>query len=200
MTESALVLEHVAIGALQDVSLSVAGGEIVCLSGRSGAGKTRLLRAIADLDAHAGQISLSAQRQSDMSAHRWRSKVMMVPAESQWWEESVAAHFPCTPVRDLRSLGFDEQAMGWQVARLSSGERQRLALLRALARSPRALLLDEPTANLDVETMRRTEAWLIERCREGRLAVLWVAHDTRQIERIADRHFAIRDGKLEQVS
>ncbi|WBF19286.1 ATP-binding cassette domain-containing protein [Halomonas elongata] len=82
------------------------------------------------------------------------------------------------------------------MSRLSSGEKQRLALLRAVAREPEALLLDEPTANLDEATIRRVEAWLVERIRARGWPTLWVAHDTGQIARVADRHWCIRDGQL----
>ncbi|RUA22663.1 ATP-binding cassette domain-containing protein [Billgrantia gudaonensis] len=76
----------------------------------------------------------------------------------------------------------------WSVAHLSSGEKQRLALLRAVSRSPSALLLDEPTANLDDATARRVEAWLRERIRVRGWPAVWVAHDMAQIARVADRH------------
>ena len=86
-----------------------------------------------------------------------------------------------------------EASLDWQVERLSSGEKQRLAVLRALSHEPRALLLDEPTANLDPELAQRVEAWLCDYFEARGMPVLWVAHDRAQIERVADRHFAIRE-------
>jgi ABC-type iron transport system FetAB ATPase subunit len=85
------------------------------------------------------------------------------------------------------------------VSRLSSGEKQRLALLRALSVGPEALLLDEPTANLDADSTAGVEAWLTGIARGKRLPVLWVAHDNNQIERVAQRLFRVSGDHLERV-
>jgi ABC-type iron transport system FetAB ATPase subunit len=193
-----LRLEDVSVGALEGVSLCIAPGEIVCLSGASGSGKSRLLRAIADLDPHGGRIWLGEEEQSGISAHCWRGWVMMVPSESQWWADTVGEHFDGIAPGGLAALGFEDGALSWPVNRLSSGEKQRLALLRAVARDPRALLLDEPTAHLDDGTARRTERWLCDLTRNRSLPVLWVAHDSDQIGRVADRHYRIDGAGLEE--
>ncbi len=194
---AALRLEDLAMGELAPLSLTVAAGEILCLSGASGSGKSRLLRAIADLDAHDGEIWLGDSPQSGVSGHCWRGWVMLVPAESQWWADRVGEHFAAVSPSDLAALGFTPQVLEWQVSRLSSGEKQRLALLRACSHAPRALLLDEPTANLDPELTRQTEAWLVAWAHRYRLPVLWVSHDRAQIQRVADRHFRIQATQLE---
>lgn len=193
-----LVLDGLSVGPLRDVSLAVAPGEIVCLSGESGSGKSRLLRAIADLDPHAGEVRIGADRRAAVAAHCWRGWVMLVPAESSWWADTVAEHFLEPVPGSLAAFGLAEEALGWQVSRLSSGEKQRLAVLRALSHEPRALLLDEPTANLDPELARAVEKWLRDYARQHRMPVLWVAHDRAQIERVADRHFTIEDDRLRE--
>ncbi len=199
MSESpSLRLQDVAIGELQAVNLTVAPGEIVCLSGASGSGKSRLLRAVADLEPHDGEIALRELVQGRIPGHLWRAAVMLVPAESQWWAETVGEHFSPGMHLDLAPLGFDDAVMGWSISRLSSGEKQRLALARAVAREPKALLLDEPTANLDPDSIRRVEDWLQDLIRQRSLPVLWVAHDQAQIERVGQRHFRIFNGSLEQ--
>lgn len=192
-----LRLDGVAIGALSAVSLTVAAGDIHCLSGPSGSGKSRLLRAVADLEPHAGQVWLGELAQSSLPAHDWRARVMLVPAESQWWADSVGEHLPAPPAaEDLAALGFEAAVLGWQVSRLSSGEKQRLALLRAIAQAPSALLLDEPTANLDEATTRQVEAWLMGHARRRGWPVIWVAHDRNQIARVANRHWRIDGTEL----
>lgn len=197
-TADGLRLQGLSIGALEQVSLDIAPGEIVCLSGESGSGKTRLLRAIADLEPHAGEVMLGPDRRSAVAAHCWRGWVMLVPAESSWWADRVIEHF-LDPVPDsLAAFGFGEEVLGWEIARLSSGEKQRLAVLRALSHEPRALLLDEPTANLDPDTTRAVEAWLRQYAHARGLPVIWAAHDHGQIERVADRHFMIRGAQLEE--
>lgn len=196
--DASLRLENLAVGELEPVDLTVASGEIVCLSGASGSGKTRLLRAIADLEPHDGEAWLGDRPQSATPAHEWRARVMLVPAESQWWADSVGEHFAgrAADHGDLEALGFAPEVLDWQVSRLSSGEKQRLALLRAVSREPAALLLDEPTANLDDTTTRRVEVWLVERTRERGWPVIWVAHDAAQIERVGHRHCHIEGGRL----
>ncbi|WP_290908554.1 ATP-binding cassette domain-containing protein [Halomonas sp.] len=191
-TSSTLRLDGIGIGTLSDVSMAVPPGDIHCLSGPSGSGKSRLLRAVADLEPHAGEAWLGEVAQSSLPAHDWRTRVMLVPAESQWWADSVGEHLPASPAaEDLAALGFEASVLGWQVSRLSSGEKQRLALLRAIAQAPSALLLDEPTANLDDATTRRVEAWLMGNARRRGWPVLWVAHDPDQIARVANRHWRI---------
>lgn len=195
---AALRLRGLAVGTLQGVDLEVGPGEIVCVSGESGSGKSRLLRAIADLDLHQGEVELGPDQRAAVAAHCWRGWVMLVPAESHWWADTVKEHFLDPVAGSLEAFGFDEGVLDWEVGRLSSGEKQRLAVLRALSHEPRALLLDEPTANLDPGLARQVEAWLREYCRRERLPVVWVAHDRDQIARVADRHFAIRGDRLEE--
>jgi ABC-type iron transport system FetAB ATPase subunit len=191
------VIEGLSVGPLAGVSLAVEAGEIVCISGDSGAGKSRLLRAVADLDAHEGEVAIGDDRRSAVAAHCWRGWVMLVPAESSWWANTVREHFLEAVPGSFAAFGLAEESMNWEVSRLSSGEKQRLAVLRALSHEPRALLLDEPTANLDPDTAREVEGWLCDYIRRQRLPTLWVAHDREQIERVADRHYAIRDDALE---
>lgn len=193
-----LRVEGLAVGDLAAVDLEVAPGEILCLSGTSGSGKSRLLRALADLEPHAGEVFLGELSQSSLPAHEWRGRVMLVPAESHWWADTVGEHLADADTTDIEALGFTPEVLDWQVSRLSSGEKQRLALLRAVSREPAALLLDEPTANLDDATTRRVEAWLMERVHERGWPVIWVAHDPAQIARVARRHLRIRGQRLEE--
>lgn len=189
-----LVTRHVG-----PIELSIGAGECVCISGASGSGKSLLLRALADLDPHQGEIYLDDVACSGISAPQWRSAVALVMAESQWWSECVRDHFDNAGQEGrLEQLGLPGKAMDWEMARCSTGEKQRLSLLRTLAQSPSALLLDEPTGNLDEGSTRRVEALLDEYRQQRQAALLWVSHDERQIERVAQRSFVLRDGKLEQ--
>lgn len=195
-----LVLKNLCVGTLSNVSLTVPGGQVVCLSGPSGSGKSRLLRAVADLEPHGGTVSVADTCQEDLPAHQWRSRVVMVPADSQWWFDEVGGHFPDYVKADLPSaLGFPPEVLEWSVSRLSSGERQRLALWRALLLEPEVLLLDEPTANLDNDSTEAIETWLLEEIRRRQIAVLWVAHDVGQIHRVADAHYRILGTSLERA-
>jgi ABC-type iron transport system FetAB ATPase subunit len=182
------------------LDLEVAPGECVTLSGPSGSGKTLLLRAIADLDEYEGEVLLDGVPSGAMRAHEWRAKVGLLAAESQWWGERIGDHFAGFDEGLLERLGFGAEVMGWEVARCSTGERQRLALLRLLQNRPRALLLDEPTASLDGENVARVERLIEELRREEGLAVLWVSHDPAQAQRVATRYFRIDLGRLQEVA
>jgi|TARA_R100000687_G_C6423627_1_gene152258 ABC-type sulfate/molybdate transport systems ATPase subunit len=196
-----LVLENLSVGTLSNVSLRIPGGQVVCLSGPSGSGKSRLLRAVADLEPHGGTVSLGDTAQLNVPAHQWRRRVVMVPADSQWWFDEVGGHFPDDAKAELPSaLGFPPGVMGWSVSRLSSGERQRLALWRALVLEPEVLLLDEPTANLDNDSTEAIETWLLNEIRRRQIAVLWVAHDPAQIYRVSDAHYRIHGTRLERAN
>ena len=194
-----LVLEGVVSGTLAALDLRIAPGEIVGLAGPSGSGKTRLLRAVADLEPHEGSARLGDLRRDAVPAHEWRRRVVLVPAESRWWRDTVGAHFPAGTSSLPGPLGLPDDALDWSVDRLSSGEKQRLALFRALAVEPEALLLDEPTANLDAKSVSRIEDWLRGVVRERGLPALWVAHDADQLGRVADRRLEIADGRVEEA-
>jgi len=172
-------------------SLQVAPGECVSLRGESGSGKSLLLRAIADLDPHDGQVLLDDRPSTQFSAPQWRRQVALVPAESQWWLDHVGDHFPDGECPWLETLGFSSEALQWQVSRLSSGEKQRLALARALMNHPRVLLLDEPTASLDADNAAVVERLIDQYRRDTGASVLWVSHDAGQAARTGDRHLRL---------
>src|ERR1700675_2652727 len=79
---------------LGPIDFALRPGECVSLAGKSGAGKSVLLRTIADLDPHDGDALLDGEDCSQMPAPRWRRMVTYVAAESGWWDERVATHFP----------------------------------------------------------------------------------------------------------
>lgn len=182
------------------LSLAVDAGECMCLAGPSGAGKTRLLRAIADLDPHDGEVFFEGRPSQRFPAPQWRRQVALLPAESHWWGDRVGEHFPPGDVPGLQVLNFGADVLNWPVSRLSSGERQRLALLRMLALTPRVLLLDEPTANLDPANIGRVEDLLTDYRRERGAALLWVSHDPAQIARVAHQVLRLDRGQLVEDS
>ncbi len=179
--------------------VTVAPGEALAVTGASGAGKSLFLRMVADLDSHQGEVWLGDVARSGLHARDWRRKVVYVGAETGWWSDEVAAHFepahkaPAAALADRLSL--DPALLAAKVARLSTGERQRLALIRALVRQPAALLLDEPTAALDRDSVGRVEALLAERIAAGIILVM-VTHDPGQAQRLGSRHLVMQAGKL----
>ena len=182
--------------------LVLAPGEALAITGASGAGKSLFLRMVADLDPHQGEVWLDEVARSSLSGRDWRRRVAYVGAESGWWSEAVADHF--APVHRAQvaglagRLGLDPALLDAKVARLSTGERQRLALIRALAREPPVLLLDEPTAALDRDSVMRVEALLAERIAAGTLLV-FVTHDPNQAQRLAGRRLVMQAGRLAEA-
>jgi ABC-type iron transport system FetAB ATPase subunit len=180
-------VNHLSATGLQDISLSLSESELVCLSGPSGSGKTLLLRSLADLDVNQGDVFLDSIPRHKITPTLWRSQVGYLPADSRWWAATVGEHFPVPQLELLAQLGFKAEVLEWNVERLSSGERQRLALARLLANRPRVLLLDEPSANLDADNTRHMEALLLDYLKQHRATCLWVTHAPDQIERVASR-------------
>ena len=180
-------------------TFDVHAGECIAIQGPSGAGKSVLLRMLADLDPHDGDALLDGRPASAMSAPDWRAAVVYQAAEPAWWEATAGAHFADAdrPFVDatLAALGMSTALLDTEIERLSTGERQRLALVRSLARRPRVLLLDEPTAALDPDAVARVEALLREQLTGG-MAVLIVTHAGEQARRLAQRTFRLEQGTL----
>ncbi len=178
-------------------TFSVSPGNCVALWGPSGSGKSLLMRALADLDPHGGEVLVDGAAQQSMPAPEWRRRVGYLSTETAWWAPLVGQHFVDDALDvDFGTLGFKRDVLEWEVDRMSSGERQRLALLRLLSREPEALLLDEPTSNLDHEMTRKVEA-VVARYRDDHGAsVLWVGHDPAQRKRVADSELSIVDGTV----
>ena len=182
---------------LAPVSFDLASGECVAILGPSGAGKSVLLRQIADLDPGEGEVWLDGRARSAMRAPAWRRQVVYCQAEAGWWHEQVGAHFAdrAAAASMLDRLGLDAAKLDAQVHECSTGERQRLGLARALLLEPAVLLLDEPTAALDAQSIARVEAVLHAELARGAGLVL-VTHNDEQARRLALRCFHMEAGRL----
>lgn len=202
--KAALKVQQLVFHTLKSIDVEIQPDECVVLSGKSGAGKSLMLRAIADLIPHRGECWLGSTACSGMPATQWRQQVGYLSAESFWWTDHIGGHFNDIPgllkTDWLAQLGFDHSVLDWEVSRCSTGERQRLAVLRLLANKPSALLLDEPTANLDAENMQRVEQLLLAYQREHQCPVLWVSHYPEQIKRVAQRHVRLSDNRLHEMA
>lgn len=188
-----LRVDHLSVDPLPALSFSVADGECLAVEGPSGAGKTRLLRAIADLDPASGQVFVDGIERNELRAPKWRKLVRYASAEPGWWTETARPAFnvPRTTAADdrlhrmLSSLALEANVVDRPLSALSTGERQRLALARAIFDEPRVLLLDEPTAALDPQTTALVEELVRFQILAGRSVVL-ATHDQGQIGRLAD--------------
>jgi putative ABC transport system ATP-binding protein len=184
------------------VSFELNDGECIALQGPSGVGKSLLLRAIADLDPNEGRVMLDGTLREAVPAPLWRKQVTYVAAETGWWEDTVQDHFPAwdQAVSLVQRLLLSPNCAAWQINRLSSGEKQRLGLVRALMLSSRVLLLDEPTSALDAASTATVESIVAERISTG-TSVIWSTHDSAQARRVGSRLFVMaHGGRIEEHS
>lgn len=175
----------------------LAGGECLALKGPSGSGKSLLLRTLADLDPNDGEVCIDGRLRESMPAPEWRLMVTYLPAEPGWWAESVGQHFAdwTAAAHLVEALDLPDSSRDWPVSRLSTGERQRLALARALVQKPRILLLDEPTSGLDDDARDRVERLIAGHLAAGGAAI-WSTHDGAQAKRMARRALVMAQGRV----
>jgi ATP-binding cassette, subfamily C, bacterial len=200
---------------LEAVSFKLPARGLTLIIGPSGSGKTTLLDLIVGLrQPDAGKILIDDVPLAEIDLRTWRRQIGYVPQESVMVDESVAHNLslgediPEERIREaLRAadaLQFVEAMpegirtrVGHGGSRLSGGQRQRLAIARALVHSPRLLILDEATSNLDPEAQEaivETVAHL-----RSQMAVLAVAHQEK-LARVADQVLRVADGRLTLVS
>ena len=175
---------------LQDVSLTVAEGEFLCLLGASGCGKSTLLSLVAGLDSPTGgSVSTPAGRAALMF-----QESALFPWLTAGQNVELALRLRGVPRRERRTeserLLASVRLAGQHAARvheLSGGMRQRVALARALAQEPRVLLMDEPFAALDAITRDVLHDELERVWRENGLTVVFVTHNVREAVRLGQR-------------
>lgn len=154
---------------------------------------------IADLDPSDGLVALDGAARETMPAPDWRRRMVYVAAEPGWWRDTVGGHFDdWDAARDLvAATGLPVDCRTWPISRLSTGERQRLGLVRALVLEPRVLLLDEPTSGLDDAATQEVEKLVRARLDRG-ASVIWVTHDSAQGRRLARRQLVCTDGVIHE--
>ncbi len=194
-----LRVQNLRSGIAGPFELAVEAGECVAVTGPSGSGKSLLLRMIADLDPNEGDAELDGRQRHRFHAPEWRRQVVYCAAEPGWWGELAMDHFPASKHALMLALagrlGVVPERVGDNLARLSTGERQRLALVRALLLDPPVLLLDEPTGALDSEATVCVETVLRERLAGG-TAMLVVTHSAEQAARLGNRRFLMAERRL----
>ena len=180
---------------LNGVDIEIGKGEFVALLGRSGSGKSTILRAVAGLDSDAdgqGVIDVPERRSvlfQDSRLLPWASvidNVVLGAYDADARQRAKAA---------LREVELSGKEDSWPKT-LSGGEQQRVALARSLVRDPAFLLADEPFSALDALTRIRMQRLLQRLCQRHHPAVLFVTHDVEEALRLADRIIIIADGRV----
>ncbi len=198
--ETALLVKDLRSAFAGPFELNLGTGACAAITGPSGSGKSLFLRMIADLDPNEGKVWLNGKERGSMPAPQWRRQATYVSAESGWWADRVIEHFDVNRRNKVAALaarlGLRADLLDAPVAQLSTGEKQRFSLVRALLPSPPVLLLDEPTGPLDEESVVQVEALLQERMATG-TSILLVTHDPNQAERLGNQRYRMVAGHLE---
>jgi sulfonate transport system ATP-binding protein len=176
---------------LRDINLTIRGRQFVALLGRSGSGKSTILRALAGLDPGAvGELYVPARRAVVYQDPRLLPWAKVLPNVTLGLEGRGAAERGRAALEEVGLHGHQDD---WPKT-LSGGEAQRVALARALVREPELLLLDEPFGALDALTRIRMHALVVKLCQRHHPAVLLVTHDVDEAVLLADRIVMMTNG------
>ena len=196
---------------LRNVDISLYPGKCILLSGNNGSGKTTLLKIIAGLETPSrAEIELSGK------SHSWKSAIRSIRREiiylhqqpyllSGTVESNVSYGLRFTHLNRKQLRESVKEALEWagladvakqQAKTLSGGVQQRVAFTRAWILKPKVLLLDEPMANMDIES-REQACDLLKRMKSEGMSIVITSHDTNIIDGLIDSHFSLSDGKLD---
>ncbi len=183
---------------LADVSVQIGKGEIVALIGRSGSGKSTVLRVLSGLSTdHTGERLVSGAP----------ALAFQEPRLFPWRDVRTNVGYGLTRIRTstseararadraLADVGLADRADAWPLT-LSGGQAQRVSLARALVAEPELLLLDEPFGALDALTRLSMRALLLDLWREHGFGVLLVTHDVDEAVALADRVLVLEEGRI----
>ncbi len=198
--------------AVKNADLSVKAGEVVCLLGPSGCGKTTTLRMIAGLErVTSGDVIIAGQNMNDLPPQK-RDIAMVFQFYALYPALTVGANI-AMPLHHERISSADMQARVKKVAdilhldavldrlpgQVSEGEKQRIAVARAIVRDPNCFLFDEPLSRLDVELRHSMRGQIKQVLSNLSKATVIVTHDQLEALTMADRIAIMKDGVIEQV-
>ena len=204
--------EGLSVKALDGASFTIEKGELVIITGASGAGKTTALNILGGMDiASSGKVSVDGQVVSDFTAKQlvgYRRLDIgfvfqfynLVPNLTALENVELAAQI-CPNSLDaattLEKVGLSDRTGNFP-AQLSGGEQQRVSIARALAKNPKLLLCDEPTGALDYNTGKQILQLLQDTCRQEKITVLIITHNA-ALAPIGDRVIRFKSGAVRDV-
>jgi ABC-type sugar transport system ATPase subunit len=198
--------------AVKDADLTVKAGEVVCLLGPSGCGKTTTLRMIAGLErATAGDIIIAGERMNELPPEKRDIAMVfqfyaLYPALTVAQNIAMPLHYEKispterqTRVNMVAEILHLKDVLDRLPSQVSEGEKQRIAVARAIVRDPNCFLFDEPLSRLDVELRHSMRGQIKQVLSELSKATVIVTHDQLEALTMADRIAIMRDGLIEQV-
>jgi len=203
--------------ALDDVSLDISKGEIVCFLGTSGSGKSTFLNMVAGLEKPTrgeiliGGIPIHKLNEEQVTLFRQKNigfifqSFHLMPMMTALENVSLPLIFRGVPKRRRKSIarealeivglsGYDNR----KPTQMSGGQQQRVGIARALAGTPKIIFADEPTGNLDTNTSKEVMGLIVKQVKENNQTLILVTHD-RTIAEYADRIVTIEDGNIIEV-
>ena len=211
MSQYAIEIEHLGLAygrhqVLSGLDWRVPGGAVVGLLGRNGAGKTTLIECIVGNLRHSGSIRVLGEDSRHLSAAT-KGRIGLVPQQSDhldWMTVRQVLDFVGAFYRGWRREWVFDLATRWQLPldqrtdTLSLGQRQKLAIIRALGHDPELLILDEPVATLDPVARRAFLAELVEFVFVGdrEKTIVFSSHITSDLERLVSHVAVLRDGTI----
>ncbi|CAM3187537.1 ABC transporter ATP-binding protein [Lactococcus laudensis] len=203
---------EVSIQALDHAQFEIEQGELVCILGPSGAGKTTALNILGGMDsATSGQVlvdgvditqlknkALVNYRRNDIGfVFQFYNLIQNLTALENVEMAVQLTKDSFSPAETLEKVGLGERQKNFP-AQLSGGEQQRVAIARALAKNPKLLLCDEPTGALDYHTGKQILSLLADTCREEKITVVIITHNS-AIGQIADKVIEFKNGRVESI-
>jgi iron complex transport system ATP-binding protein len=187
---------------LEATDLSLAAGTVTCLVGPNGSGKTSLLHALAGIGSGTGEVQIGgADLSQSPPAQRSRLLTYLPASRDLHWPLAARDLIALSGAANAEIQTYMERLELTPVAarpadQLSTGERSRVLIARAMATSPRLLLLDEPTSNLDPLWQIRLMEMVRLEIADGQRAALIAMHDLDAAGRYADRLIVMNEGKI----
>lgn len=203
---------EVSIQALDHAQFDIEQGELVCILGPSGAGKTTALNILGGMDsASSGQVlvdgiditqlknkALVNYRRNDIGfVFQFYNLIQNLTALENVEMAVQLTKDSFSPVETLEKVGLAERQKNFP-AQLSGGEQERVAIARALAKNPKLLLCDEPTGALDYHTGKQILSLLVDTCRKEKITVIIITHNS-AIDQIADKVIKFKNGRVESI-
>ena len=203
---------EVSIQALDHAQFDIEQGELVCILGPSGAGKTTALNILGGMDsASSGQVlvdgiditqlknkALVNYRRNDIGfVFQFYNLIQNLTALENVEMAVQLTKDSFSPAETLEKVGLAERQKNFP-AQLSGGEQQRVAIARALAKNPKLLLCDEPTGALDYHTGKQILSLLVDTCRKEKITVIIITHNS-AIGQIADKVIKFKNGRVESI-